>query len=460
MHRFLAGSLGVMVLAIALIAAWRRKMAVVVIVAAVFAAVGVVLYMRGAYVVSSILSALAIALPLLAAATLDRPGAWRVGIAALAVIIFQAMLGMWTVTLLVKPIVVTAHLLGGLATFALLAWAALRWVGVGVRDERFAALRMPIAIGIVVLVCQITLVVDEHQLRGCLRHGFPKCLGQWWPATDFHEAFILWRGIGVNYEGGVLDMAARSAIQMAHRIGAGVTFIYLAWLSHKLARAGLRKVSIAVAVGSRRAGAPWASATCTGPAAAGRNGAQWRGRAAAVHPACGIGQHAASSVGVPVTTKFKQYLELTKPRVVALLVFCAVIGMFLAVDSEGNRVLPTWQSGIFGTLGIWLASAPAAAFNHLIDQRIDKLDGAHLASAAGHGELTPMKVFVFAMTLGVISMLILVCLVNMLTAVLTFFSLIGYAVIYTAYLKRATPQNIVIGGIAGAARRRCWAGRR
>lgn len=250
-HRFLAGSLGVMVLAIALIAAWRRKMAVVaVIVAAVFAAVGVVLYMRGAYVVSSILSALAIALPLVAAATLDRPGAWRVGIAALAVIIFQAMLGMWTVTLLVKPIVVTAHLLGGLATFALLAWAALRWWGVGVRDERFAALRTPIAIGIVVLVCQITLGGWTSTNYAALACGtdFPKCLGQWWPATDFHEAFILWRGIGVNYEGGVLDMAARSAIQMAHRIGAGVTFIYLAWLSHKLARAGLRKVGIAVAV--------------------------------------------------------------------------------------------------------------------------------------------------------------------------------------------------------------------
>jgi heme a synthase len=250
-HRFLAGSLGVMVLAIALIAAWRRKMAVVaVIVAAVFAAVGVVLYMRGAYVVSSILSALAIALPLIAAAVLDRPGAWRVGVAALAVIIFQAMLGMWTVTLLVKPIVVTGHLLGGLATFALLAWAALRWWGVGARDERFAALRVPVAIGIVVLVCQITLGGWTSTNYAALACGtdFPKCLGQWWPQTDFHEAFILWRGIGVNYEGGVLDMAARSAIQMAHRIGAGITFLYLAWLSHKLARAGLRKIGIGIAV--------------------------------------------------------------------------------------------------------------------------------------------------------------------------------------------------------------------
>lgn len=250
-HRFLAGSLGVMVLAIALIAAWRRRFAVLsVALAAVFAAVGVVMYMRGEHVVSSCLSALAIALPLIAAATLDRPGAWKVGVAALAVIIFQAMLGMWTVTLLLKPIVVMGHLLGGLATFALLAWVALRWWRVGTPDDRFAALRAPVAIGIVVLVCQIALGGWTSSNYAALACGtdFPKCLGQWWPETDFPQAFVLWRGIGVNYEGGVLDMAARSAIQVAHRIGALVTFCYLGWLSHRLARAGLRKAGIAVAV--------------------------------------------------------------------------------------------------------------------------------------------------------------------------------------------------------------------
>jgi protoheme IX farnesyltransferase len=150
-------------------------------------------------------------------------------------------------------------------------------------------------------------------------------------------------------------------------------------------------------------------------------------------------------------SKVAQYFELTKPRVVAMLVFCAVIGMFLAVDADGHRVLPTWHAAIFGTLGIWLASASAAAFNHLIDQRIDKLMARTSHRPLATGQLTPMQVFVFAMTLGIVSMLVLVFLVNMLTAVLTFFSLIGYAVIYTAYLKRATPQNIVIGGLAGAA---------
>ncbi|WP_413625260.1 COX15/CtaA family protein [Luteibacter sp. Lutesp34] len=250
-HRFLAGSLGVMVLAIAVVAAWRRRFAVAaVLLAAVFAAVGVVMYMRGEHVVSSCLSALAIALPLLAAAKLDRPGAWKVGVAVLAVIIFQAMLGMWTVTLLLKPIVVMGHLLGGLATFALLAWAALRWWRVGTPDDRFAHLRGPVAIGIAVLVCQIALGGWTSSNYAALACGtdFPKCLGQWWPQTDFGQAFVLWRGVGVNYEGGVLDMAARSAIQIAHRIGALVTFCYLAWLAHRLARAGLRKVGIAVAV--------------------------------------------------------------------------------------------------------------------------------------------------------------------------------------------------------------------
>ncbi|HEY4293353.1 COX15/CtaA family protein [Luteibacter sp.] len=250
-HRFLAGSLGVMVLAIALVAAWRRRFAVAaVLFAAVFAAVGVVMYVRGEHVVSSCLSALAIALPLIAAVKLDRPGAWKVGVVALAVIIFQAMLGMWTVTLLLKPIVVMGHLLGGLATFALLAWAALRWWQVGTPDDRFAALRVPVAIGIGILVCQIALGGWTSSNYAALACGtdFPKCLGEWWPRTDFAQAFVLWRGVGVNYEGGVLDMAARSAIQIAHRIGALVTFCYLAWLAHRLARAGLRKAGIAVAV--------------------------------------------------------------------------------------------------------------------------------------------------------------------------------------------------------------------
>jgi protoheme IX farnesyltransferase len=141
-----------------------------------------------------------------------------------------------------------------------------------------------------------------------------------------------------------------------------------------------------------------------------------------------------------------QYLELTKPRVVALIVFTAVIGMFLAVPGW-----PPLQQTIAGSLGIWLAAASAAALNHLIDQRIDKVMARTAHRPLATGALTPAQVLIFALMLGALSMAILIALVNPLTAALTFASLIGYAVVYTAYLKRATPQNIVIGGAAGAA---------
>ena len=141
-----------------------------------------------------------------------------------------------------------------------------------------------------------------------------------------------------------------------------------------------------------------------------------------------------------------QYLELTKPRVVALIVFTAIIGMFLAVPG----MVPL-QPLLAGTIGIWLAAASAAAINHLIDQRIDRLMARTSHRPLATGALTPMQVLVFAVILGVLSMAILIALVNPLTAALTFASLIGYAIVYTAWLKRATPQNIVIGGAAGAA---------
>ena len=253
-HRFLAGTLGVMVLLLALLASARKRSALLAVVAgAAFAAVGVGLYIRGEHRWSSLLAACAIALPLLAAMRLPRPGAWKISVLALAVIIFQAMLGMWTVTLLLKPIVVMGHLLGGMTTFALLAYAALRFAGVAAPDERMADLRRLVTIGIVLLFCQIALGGWTSANYAALACGygpgsFPQCLGQWAPPTDFHEGFVLWRGIGVNYEGGVLDMAARSAIQIVHRLGALVVFCYLGWLAIRLARRGLRLCGSAIAL--------------------------------------------------------------------------------------------------------------------------------------------------------------------------------------------------------------------
>ena len=141
-----------------------------------------------------------------------------------------------------------------------------------------------------------------------------------------------------------------------------------------------------------------------------------------------------------------QYWALTKPRVVALIVFTALVGMFLAVPG-----LPPLRQTVFGLLGIWLAAASAAAINHLIDQRIDKVMARTAHRPLATGMLQPSQVLAFAVALGASSMVVLIALVNPLTAALTFASLIGYAIVYTAWLKRATPQNIVIGGIAGAA---------
>jgi protoheme IX farnesyltransferase len=143
---------------------------------------------------------------------------------------------------------------------------------------------------------------------------------------------------------------------------------------------------------------------------------------------------------------WRAYWALTKPRVVALIVFTALVGMFLAVPG-----LPPLRQSVFGLLGIWLAAASAAAINHLIDQRIDKVMVRTADRPLATGSLRPAQVLAFAVALGALSMTVLIALVNPLTAALTFASLIGYAIVYTAWLKRATPQNIVIGGIAGAA---------
>jgi protoheme IX farnesyltransferase len=149
---------------------------------------------------------------------------------------------------------------------------------------------------------------------------------------------------------------------------------------------------------------------------------------------------------VETYTDWRDYYELTKPRVVMLIVFTAIVGMFLSV--------PGWPGIaplVFGTLGIGFASSSAAVFNHVLDARIDIQMMRTRGRPLPQGKLTERSALTFATALCIVSMLILVLLVNTLTAILTFVSLIGYAVVYTAWLKRATPQNIVIGGAAGAA---------
>jgi len=185
LHRYLAGSLGLAILAIAAVA-WRNR-------------------------------------------RLGRPVVLPVLLVAL--VVFQALLGMWTVTLLVNPAIVTAHLAGGLATLALLWWLTLREGGWwrGTPNPRFATVR-PWAIGGVLLVIgQILLggwTSTHYAALACV--DFPTCHGgQWWPEADFAEGFTLWRPLGVDYEFGVLDSPARTAIHLAHRAGALVVAVYV-----------------------------------------------------------------------------------------------------------------------------------------------------------------------------------------------------------------------------------------
>ncbi len=145
----------------------------------------------------------------------------------------------------------------------------------------------------------------------------------------------------------------------------------------------------------------------------------------------------------PTVTDF---LTLCKIKVVSLIMLTAVVGMFLATPG-----LPPWHLVILASLGIALSSSSAAVFNHVIDQKIDHEMGRTQRRPLPKGRISPQVALLFGIILGVIGIGILVIGVNVLTAVLTLLALIGYAVFYTLYLKRATPQNITIGGAAGAA---------
>jgi len=163
-------------------------------------------------------------------------------------------------------------------------------------------------------------------------------------------------------------------------------------------------------------------------------------------PADAVPQAATRAASRAHKATWRDYVELTKPRVVSLIVLTAIVGTLLAAPG-----LPPLEAVLYGNIGIALAAGSAAAFNHVLDRRID----AYMARTRGRplptGTLSHRQAIGFATVLGIASMLVLVLLVNTLTAVLTFCSLIGYAMLYTVWLKRATPQNIVIGGAAGAA---------
>ncbi|MNM67105.1 Heme A synthase [compost metagenome] len=244
-HRFLAGLLGVEVLTLALLAARRRRHGIAQIIAAsVLVALAIPLYMRGEHVASSVLAIGGEAILLLAALRWSNIDLARAAVLTLAVVVFQALLGMWTVTWLLKPIVVMGHLLGGMLMFGLLVWMAWKATNLPVTLAEAPRLRWWLRAGVALLVLQIALggwVSSNYAALACgggsaSLDNFPRCVSQWWPQQNYTEGFTLWRGIGVDYEGGVLDGASRIAIQMAHRMMAVVVSLYLLVLSLRLFR--------------------------------------------------------------------------------------------------------------------------------------------------------------------------------------------------------------------------------
>ncbi len=163
-------------------------------------------------------------------------------------VVFQGLLGMWTVTLLLKPLVVTAHLVGGLTTMSLLWWMSLR-VDRMSRPAGERGLRRLALIGLVVLGLQILLggwVSTNYAAFAC--PDFPTCQRSFWPQMDFRDAFVLWRGLGIDYEGGVLDHPARVAIHFVHRLWAVVAALVLGTLAWRAVRSG-RSRAVRVAGG-------------------------------------------------------------------------------------------------------------------------------------------------------------------------------------------------------------------
>ena len=143
---------------------------------------------------------------------------------------------------------------------------------------------------------------------------------------------------------------------------------------------------------------------------------------------------------------WRDYLELTKPKVVVLMLITSLVGMFLA-----TRAGVPWTVLVFGNLGIALCAGGAAAVNHVVDRRIDAVMARTHKRPLAQGRVSPLAALAFALFLAVAGLALLLAFTNPLAAWLTLASLLGYAVIYTGFLKRATPQNIVIGGLAGAA---------
>ncbi len=253
LHRHLAATLGLITLLLALIAVHKRRAGLAtVLLGTLLIGASIPVYMYGPHQWSALLATIGQLILLSGVVRWSNEDLAGLATFILVVIVCQALLGMWTVIWLVKPIIVMSHLLGGLTTFSLLLvmawWATPNAI---IRHADAPKLRQWLWFGLAILIGQIALGGWTSANYAALSCGmdFPKCAGQWWPATNFGEAFTLWRGIGVDYEGGVLDGEARAAIQLSHRLFAIIVTIFFLALFYKLIRTpGLRVYAVTLII--------------------------------------------------------------------------------------------------------------------------------------------------------------------------------------------------------------------
>jgi len=179
----------------------------------------------------------------------DPAQAVKVPIALFFLVCFQGLLGMWTVTLLLKPLIVMGHLLGGLSTLGLLFWLVLENRYPKQAGKTYTVPKAAVA-ALAVLICQLALggwTSSNYAALAC--PDLPTCVGQWWPEeADFAEGFVMWRGLGVDYEFGILDTPARVAIHFTHRLGAILAFLFIVFAAHKYMRGGTPRMKTAAAL--------------------------------------------------------------------------------------------------------------------------------------------------------------------------------------------------------------------
>lgn len=239
-HRFAAALLGLLVFAMALVASWRHAIRRnLLLLTTGMAVMGIFSYVKGLLTLAALLSAASVFVPILCGIFWRSDWRSRYTAGLLGLIIFQAMLGMWTVTMLVKPVIVTAHLLGGMATFALLwlFWLRNRSALALNPEDHLRGLRYFTLAALVAVILQISLggwTSTNYAALAC--PDFPTCQDEWVPEMEWREGFTLWRGLGIDYEGGVLDNTARVAIHWTHRVGALIVLVVVGLLAFMVRR--------------------------------------------------------------------------------------------------------------------------------------------------------------------------------------------------------------------------------